>query len=654
MARHPHSIGWFMSRLVRCAALLLTLVTGVAYAAPHPDAQTAWQLLDYVAVDYAGAVDNGQVVNPAEYAEMVEFAGSIHARLSALPKTAGQADLIRQAEGLQAAVARKAAPAEISTRARTLAAGLLASYPMTVAPAKAPDLAHAATLYQQHCAACHGATGGGDGPAAASLDPPPIAFSDRDRARERSVLALYQVIDHGLEGTSMASYASMPAEDRWALAFYISQFAYPDALATKGEQLWKDRPALHAQIPNLAALTQLTPAGLASKLGDADAEALTAYLRRDPQAVQPAPDGLLALARARLAESVQAYRDGDTRRARDLALAAYLDGFEPVEPVLAARDAALMAEIEGAMGKLRSLVGSDATVDAVVAQGGELDALFGRAEVALESSQSSGTAAFVGAFTILLREGMEALLVLIAIVAFLRKAGRVEVMPYVHAGWVGALLAGVLTWGAATWLISISGASRELTEGFAALFAAVVLLVVGIWMHGKSKAGAWQHYVREKLSRALSKRSMWFLFLLSFVVVYREVFETILFFAALWTQGKGVAVLAGGGLGAAALAAIAWAMLRYSRRLPVAKFFALTSILIAVLAVVMAGKGIAALQEAGLLAVSLVNVPRIALFGIYPTAQTLVAQVLVLVVLIAGFWINTRQKVRADPAPPAV
>jgi high-affinity iron transporter len=66
----------------------------------------------------------------------------------------------------------------------------------------------------------------------------------------------------------------------------------------------------------------------------------------------------------------------------------------------------------------------------------------------------------------------------------------------------------------------------------------------------------------------------------------------------------------------------------------------------------MAGKGIAALQEAGLLAVSLVNVPRIALFGIYPTAQTLVAQVLVLVVLIAGFWINTRQKVRADPAPP--
>lgn len=639
-----------MPRLVRCITFLLAFVAGTACAAPNRDAQTAWQLLDYVAVDYAGAVSDGKVINTAEYAEMVEFAGSIHASLAALPATTAQADLVRQATGLQAAVAAKAAPGEISTLARSLATGLLASYPMPVAPARAPDMARATTLYQQQCAACHGTTGAGDGPAAANLDPPPIAFADRERARERSVLALYQVIEQGLEGTSMASYAELPPADRWALAFYIGTFAYPQSLVAKGEQLWKGDAALRAKIPNLAALTQLTPGKLASELGDADAEALTAYLRRDPQAVQPSPDGSLALARARLAESVQAYRDGGPRRARDLALSAYLDGFEPVEPVLAARDAMLMAKIETAMGKLRSLVGSGATVDAVAAQVDQLDALFGQAELALAANQASGAAAFVGAFTILLREGMEALLVLVAIIAFLRKAGRAELMPYVHAGWVGALLAGFLTWGAATWLISISGASRELTEGFAALFAAAVLLVVGIWMHGKSKAGAWQLYVKEKLSHALSKRSMWFLFLLSFVVVYREVFETILFFAALWTQGKAAAVLAGGGLGAVVLVIIAWAMLRYSRRLPVAKFFAWTSILIAVLAVVMAGKGIAALQEAGWLAVSLVDFPRITLLGIYPTIQTLAAQVLVLVVLLAGFWINARRKEHAAAA----
>src|SRR3546814_18663929 len=100
-------------------------------------------------------------------------------------------------------------------------------------------------------------------------------------------------------------------------------------------------------------------------------------------------------------------------------------------------------------------------------------------------------------------------------------------MPYVHGGWIGALVAGGATWLAATYLIDISGASRELTEGFAALFAAAVLVSVGIWMHGKSQADAWQRYIREKLSPALSRGSMWFLFLLAFVVVYREAFETV-------------------------------------------------------------------------------------------------------------------------------
>jgi high-affinity iron transporter len=632
-----------MSRTLRWITLiLLVFVVAPAMAQADDDARTAWRLLDYVAVDYAAAVQDGKVANPAEYAEMVEFSQSVHDRLVALPQTAAQPGLVRQAGALQAAVGRMAAPDEVAGLARGLADDLLASYPMPVAPASAPDLAHAADLYRQHCASCHGVAGGGDGPAAAGMDPPPIAFSDPDRARERSVLALYQVIEQGLEGTAMQSYAALPESDRWALAFYVGQLAYPERLAAEGERLWKQDESLHVQIPNLETLTQLTPAALAAADGDAQARAITAYLRRHPDAVQTVPAGSLALARARLAESLAAYRSGDGKAARDAALSAYLDGFEPVEPVLAARDSKLMTRIEGAMGKLRSLIADGAPADTVAAQVGELDGLFGEAEAALDPARSTRAAAFVGAFTILVREGVEALLVLIAIVAFLRKAGRTEVMPYVHAGWAGALLAGVLTWGAATWLISISGASRELTEGFAALFAAAVLLFVGIWMHGKSKAGAWQRYIREKLSHALSKRSMWFLFLLSFVVVYREVFETVLFFAALWSQGQAAAVVAGAGVGALTLAAITWAMLRYSRRLPIGKFFALSTALIAVLAVVLAGKGIAALQEAGWLDISLISFPRVALLGIYPTAQTVLAQLLVIAVLVVGFWYNAR------------
>ncbi|WP_240626236.1 FTR1 family protein [Pseudoxanthomonas sp. SGT-18] len=135
---------------------------------------------------------------------------------------------------------------------------------------------------------------------------------------------------------------------------------------------------------------------------------------------------------------------------------------------------------------------------------------------------------------------------MVAMIALLRKAERTEMLPWVHAGWLSALLAGVVTWGLATWVITISGASRELTEGFGSLLAAIVLVWVGIWMHGKSHADAWQRYVREKLGHALSKKSGIFLLGLVFLVVYREVFETILFFAAIWNQGSQASMVAGG------------------------------------------------------------------------------------------------------------
>jgi high-affinity iron transporter len=169
----------------------------------------------------------------------------------------------------------------------------------------------------------------------------------------------------------------------------------------------------------------------------------------------------------------------------------------------------------------------------------------------------------------------------------------------VHAGWIAALAGGALTWAVATYLVDLSGASREMTEGFSAIFAAVVLLAVGIWMHQKSLAGRWQAYVKDKLSSALNKRSAAMLFLLSFVTVYREVFETVLFYVALWTEHNGVYLLAGLGTGIVILAVIAVLLLRSSAKLPISQFFAYSSALVAVLAVILAGKGVAALQKWG-------------------------------------------------------
>ncbi len=645
-----------MTRLITrfLFALALAGLVGVSTvnAQATADPRVAWRLLDYLAVDYRGAVQDGQVVSAGEFAEMNEFAASAEARIEALPDNASKPALLIQVRDLRQKITQKAPSGDVAMAARRLAADLLSAYPAALAPTSLPDMKRAAALYADTCAICHGATGHADGAGAVGLNPHPVAFSDRERARERSPFALYQVIQQGLDGTAMASFSDLPENDRWGLAYYVNGLSFTSADRAKGETIWKTDVDVQRALPNLQALTATSEAQLATVIGADKARPVLAYLRANPAALNDrAAGGTLSIAREKIAATVEAYRSGDRQRAGDLALAAYLDGFEPLEPVLSARDGALMRRIEKGMADLRSAVSQDAGVPAVVASAERANGLLDLAERALATNTTSAGAAFAGAFTVLLREGLEALLIVVAILAFLKKAGRTEVSVYVHGGWVSALAAGVLTWAAATFLISISGASRELTEGFGSLVAALVLVSVGIWMHGKSRADAWQAYIRDKMSNALSRRSAWFLFLLAFVVVYREVFETILFLVALWSQGGHVALLLGVAAAALTLGLIAWALLGYSRRLPIGKFFGLSSILLAVLAVVLAGKGVSGLQEAGLIDLHPLSwIPRLDVLGVFPTWETVIAQTVTAMTLIVGFNLKPGAPVRSQTA----
>lgn len=605
------------------------------------DVQTVWRLLDYIAVDYEGAVSKGKVISTAEYAEMTEFAGTVRRGIRDLPNTTARAPLEKAAGDIEASIAAKDEPAVVAARSRQLASRLLAAYPVPLAPRSQPDLAKGAKLYLENCASCHGANGNGQGPLARGMEPPPIAFTDRARARQRSLFALYQVIGQGLDGTAMTSFAQLSDEDRWALAFYVGGFAFKDQKT--GGEIWKADANLRQQLPSLETLAGVTPAALARTYGEAKADAVTGYLRARPEALKAGGSASLAVARAKLAASLMAYQRGDRPEAQRLALSAYLDGFEPVEPILSARDSALMGKIEAAMIAYRAAISSGAPVTDVDTKAAAIDTLFSEAETVLSPEMSSGTSAFLGALAILLREGVEALLIVVAMIAFLKKADRPQYLRYVHGGWIAALVAGVATWAIATYLVSISGAGRELTEGVGSLVAAIILLSVGIWMHGKSSAAAWQRYVREVMDKALSRGSVWFLFGLSFLVVYREVFETVLFFSALVSQGNGNAVAAGALTAGVLLTVIGWVMLKLSRSLPIGKFFAYSSVLIAILAVVLAGKGIRGLQEAGWIAIDLIpSVPRIEWLGVYPTVASLAVQLFVVVLLLWGFGRNRR------------
>jgi len=567
--------------LIAWVALLACAASAASSPAVAPAAQT-WQLLDYIAVDYANAVRDGAVVNAVEYAEMQEFSATVRSQLAQLPDRPTRARMVAAAQALQVRIDTRADATAVAGDASALAHEVLVAYGLDAGPAVAPDLDRAATLYAQHCAACHGRNGAGDGPAATGLEPPPTDFTDAQRAAQRNPFARYQAITLGFSGTSMAGYAQLSDADRWALAYYVGNLAPKSSVAG------------------------------------------------------------LALARSLLDDSLHAFWAGDAARARSLALAAYLDGVEPAEPMLAARDRPLLQALEAAMARYRQQIEGAVAVADLALQHERIAALFDQADAALSGSGNDVVAAFLSSFTILLREGLEALLIVIGMIAFLRKAQRRDVLPYVHAGWIGALLAGALTWWVATCLISISGASREITEGLSALFAAVVLLSVGIWMHQKSLAGRWQAYLQASMSAAMTRRSAWFVFLLAFVAVYREVFETILFFVAMWGAPNSHGILAGLAAGILALAVVAWWLLRISKRLPIARFFGLSSLLIAVLAVVLVGKGVAALQEAGWIAQNFVDAPRVDWIGVYPTWQSLLAQLAVAVLAWTAFSANAR------------
>lgn len=630
--------------------MLASLTAGrVARAEDVPETVSRiWQLLDYMATDYSGAVRDGVLVSSSEYAEMQEFSSAARDRIKALPASPGKAQLVKQANALVDAVAHTATPEDVAKQAHALGAALLVAYPVPTAPARAPDLALGASLYQKHCTSCHGKSGRGDGPAALHLDPLPIDFTDVKRADHRSPLSLYEVISHGVESTPMAGYSGQfsPSE-RWAIAYYVGTLAYSGLLEAGGRE-WKHNRAARAQIGSLKELSHLRADQLAPTLGRDQGRAVIGWLRAHPEAAEHGAQGL-ALARGRLAASVDAYRAGDPTEATRLALSAYLDGVEPVEPRLTARDAALTSEIETAMGAYRTALASGRPASAIAREASHVDTLLERAEGILAEDASGPWATFLAAFIILTREGLEALLVVVALLAFLDRSERRASTRFVHLGWVLALLAGGITWAVAHYAIGISGAGRELTEGLSSLFAAVVLLFVGLWMHQKSMGGRWQAYLKEKMTMAVNRRSAWFLFGLAFVSVYREVFETILFYVALWNEGQEHWLLAGMAVGAATLGLIAWLLLKTSRRLPLGSFFSASSALIAVLAVVLTGKGIAALQEAGWVAVSVTSVPRIEVLGVYPTWQTLLAQLAVIGLVVVGVAINIARARGAAP-----
>ena len=620
-------------------------------AATDAAAQMIVHLLDYIGVDYAGAVEGGKVKSADEFKEMLEFSGQVTSQLRSLSAVPQQAALVARAEALARRVNDKAPASEIAAEAGKLRWAVIGAYGIQVAPKSAPDLTAGAKLYQGLCAACHGADGKGDGPAGVKLDPAPSNFHDAERMAQRSAYGLYNAISLGVGGTAMTAFKQLSEEERWALAFYVSAIPLADS-RKQGEAAWRSGKA-RAAFGDLTDLATLSPHELKERFGP-DAVTARAWLLAHPQALAQGKPPPVAFAMRKVEEAVAAYRTGNRISALQLAVIAYVEGYELIERPLANVNEKLMREGERDMMALRDLIRTEAPLPAVEAQAQRVSATLERARGELEAGTLSKETIFTSALVILLREGLEALLVVAAIVAFLIKANRRDALVWVHAGWIGAVALGLVTWALASYVIDISGAHREITEGVTGLVAAAMLVYVGYWLHGRSSTRAWQSFIRESVGTALASRTLWAMAGVSFLAVYREMFETVLFYQALWAQAgvSGRPALTGGLLAAvAALAAIGWAIFRYSVRLPLGPFFSVMAALMCVLAVVLAGKGVAALQEAGVVASSAISIPAVPMLGVFPTIETLAAQTLVIVCIAVLLYVSSSRGAAPQSAP---
>ncbi len=242
-----------------------------------------------------------------------------------------------------------------------------------------------------------------------------------------------------------------------------------------------------------------------------------------------------------------------------------------------------------------------------------------------------------GAFdaaVILLREGLEALLVVAALLAFLVQSGNADKRGWIWAGGGAGVLASVAVAIVVNVAFSASastGLNPEILEGVTGLFAAAMLVYVSYWMHSKASLSTWQRYIREKTSSALARNSLLSLALIAFLAVFREGGETVLFYLGIAPSIALSQLLLGLGIGAAGLGAIGFAMIVLGVRIPVRPFFLVASLLIYYLAFKFVGAGIHALQVAGIVpSTPSGTLPGVGLIGMYPTWETTAVQVALL------------------------
>lgn len=611
----------------------------------NQEIRTFISLLDYISTDYYNAVENNSVINTSEYEEMNEF---INKAIDLFNKTnlkINSDEISSELKKLQSFIENKSSEREVFSIATKIKSAILRLNLIETAPTIWPDSKNGEILFQNNCSSCHGVNGDGEGILSKTLNPKPTNFLNDALMKKVSPFKIYNTIRLGIIGTSMVPFSQFSDKEVWDLSFYISSIRYKGKYKLTNDSLEKlyNKALLKTSIEEISTLSDdllLKEIGVDSYTDTMDLIALRLYNAK--------PDKKLSIniTLTYLNDVLDSYKKNEYDEAGDQALSAYLEGVEPFEQQLQIIDSELKNEVELIMYKLRADIKNREPLEIIQNDVATAQALISNVSTAMKNENYSFGFAFILAASIILREGIEAFLIIITILSVLKSINETKAVKWVHGGWIFALIIGIVSIFFVSTIVSLNAQSRELMEGFGSLFAVVLLLYVSFWLNSKTEVKKWKEFVEHKIIKLVSKNNMIGLAVISFVVVFREAFESAIFLSAIELQvnpSSKSGIYIGAISSLILVLVLAWVALKFAVKLPIQKLFKYSAVTIVILSIILAGKGIQAFQEGGYVSITQIPIKlNFPLIGFYPTFETTIAQFLVLLFTIVLWKFNSK------------
>ncbi|MGY8766431.1 MAG: FTR1 family protein, partial [Nitrospinaceae bacterium] len=335
--------------------------------------------------------------------------------------------------------------------------------------------------------------------------------------------------------------------------------------------------------------------------------------------------------------SIKAFKAGEVEKSAEMAFDAYLS-YETIETGLVTKNKELGLRLESSFGRLRAEIKRGADLDHVKKINQNIQNDLHEAQTILEQKVGF-TGLFLQSFSIIVREGFEAILIVAALIAFLVKSRNKEKIKVVYRGVTLGIIASFLTAYIIHEVLNISMAKQELLEGCIMLVAVVVLFWVSYWLLTKIETQKWQSYITGKMTQAITTGNVFALGMVAFLAVYREGFETVLFYKALYLYAGEISkgIIPGFLVGCVFLAGMFVLINKIGVKVPIKWFFGFTSILLYFMAFTFMGKGIHELQMGEAVSLTAADfAPEISWLGMYPTWETFIAQSLLLIIFLVG------------------